>query len=114
MTKAKVKIELSAKNKQLIVRACDLLEKKAELTSDWNRIIKPELVQIFDLLKTNNLTIQKEKFIYSISKDVKEINIFSQEDFKKDNMDLFKKFSTKSIRTTYSHDVKELVWKNLN
>jgi hypothetical protein len=52
MTKAKVKIELSAKNKQLIVRACDLLEKKAELTSDWNRIIKPELVQIFDLLKT--------------------------------------------------------------
>jgi hypothetical protein len=109
MTKAKVKIELSAKNKQLIVRACDLLEKKAELTSDWNRIIKPELVQIFDLLKTNNLTIQKEKFIYSISKDVKEINIFSQEDFKKDNMDLFKKFSTKSIRTTYSHDVKELV-----
>ena len=109
MTKAKVKIELSAKNKQLIVRACDLLEKKAELTSDWNRIIKPELVQIFDLLKTNNLTIQKEKFIYSISKDVKEINIFSQEDFKKDNMDLFKKFSTKSIRTTYTHDVKELV-----
>ena len=109
MTKAKVKIELSAKNKQLIVRACDLLEKKAELTSDWNRIIKPELVQIFDLLKTNNLTIQKEKFIYSISKDVKEINIFSQEDFKKDNMDLFKKFSTKSIRTTYSHDVKELI-----
>jgi hypothetical protein len=109
MTKAKVKIELSAKNKQLIVRACDLLEKKAELTSDWNRIIKPELVQIFDLLKTNNLTIQKEKFIYSISKDVKEINIFSQEDFKKDNMDLFKKFSTKSIRTSYTHDVKELI-----
>jgi hypothetical protein len=109
MTKAKVKIELSAKNKQLIIRACDLLEKKAELTSDWNRIIKPELVQIFDLLKTNNLTIQKEKFIYSISKDVKEINIFSQEDFKKDNMDLFKKFSTKSIRTTYTHDVKELI-----
>ena len=109
MTKAKVKIELSAKNKQLIIRACDLLEKKSELTSDWNRIIKPELVQIFDLLKTNNLTIQKEKFIYSISKDVKEINIFSQEDFKKDNMDLFKKFSTKSIRTTYTHDVKELI-----
>lgn len=109
MTKAKVKIELSAKNKQLIIRACDLLEKKTELTSDWNRIIKPELVQIFDLLKTNNLTIQKEKFIYSISKDVKEINIFSQEDFKKDNMDLFKKFSTKSIRTTYTHDVKELI-----
>ena len=109
MTKAKVKIELSAKNKQLIIRACDLLEKKAELTSDWNRIIKPELVQIFDLLKTNNLTIQKEKFIYSISKDVKEINIFSQEDFKKDNMDLFKKFSTKSVRTTYTHDVKELI-----
>ena len=109
MTKAKVKIELSAKNKQMIIRACDLLEKKAELTSDWNRIIKPELVQIFDLLKTNNLTIQKEKFIYSISKDVKEINIFSQEDFKKDNMDLFKKFSTKSIRTTYTHDVKELI-----
>ena len=52
MTKAKVKIELSTKNKQLIVLACDLLEKKAELTSDWNRIIKPELVQIFDLLKT--------------------------------------------------------------
>ena len=109
MTKAKVKIELSAKIKQLIIRACDLLEKIAELTSDWNRIIKPELVQIFDLLKTNNLTIQKEKFIYSISKDVKEINIFSQEDFKKDNMDLFKKFSTKSIRTTYTHDVKELI-----
>jgi hypothetical protein len=109
MTKAKVKIELSAKNKQLIVRACDLLEKKAELTSDWNRIIKPELVQVFDLLKTNNLTIQKEKFIYSISKDVKEINIFSQEDFKKEYMDLFKKFSTKSIRTTYTHDVKELI-----
>ena len=109
MTKAKVKIELSAKNKQLIIRACDLLEKKAELTSDCNIIIQPELVQIFDLLKTNNLTIQKEKFIYSISKDVKEINIFSQEDFKKDNMDLFKKFSTKSIRTTYTHDVKELI-----
>ena len=109
MTKAKVKIELSAKNKQLIIRACDLLEKKAELTSDWNRIIKPELVQIFDLLKTNNLTIQTEQVIYSISKDVTEINIFSQEDFKKDNMDLFKKFSTKSIRTTYTHDVKELI-----
>ena len=86
-----------------------MADQKAELTSDWNRIIKPELVQIFDLLKTNNLTIQKEKFIYSISKDVKEINIFSQEDFKKDNMDLFKKFSTKSIRTTYTHDVKELI-----
>ena len=109
MTKTKNKIELSTKNKQLIVRACDLLEKKAELTSDWNRIIKPELVQVFDLLKTNNLTIQKEKFIYSISKDIKEINIFSQEDFKKEHMDLFKKFSTKSIRTTYTHDVKELI-----
>jgi hypothetical protein len=29
-------------------------------------------------------------------------------------MDLFKKFSTKSIRTTYTHDVKELIWKNSN
>ncbi len=108
MTKAKVKLELSAKNKQLIIRACDLLEKKAELNSDWNRIIKPELITVFDLLSTNNLTIQKEKFIYSITKDVKEINIFSQEDFKKQHMDLFKKFSTKSIRTSYTHDVKEL------
>ena len=114
MTKAKVKIELSTKNKQLIVLACDLLEKKAELTSDWNRIIKPELVQIFDLLNSNHLTIQKEKFIYYITKDVKEINIFSQEDFKKDNMDLFKKFSTKSIRTTYTHDIKELIWRSSN
>jgi hypothetical protein len=109
MTKAQVKVMLSAKNKQLIVRACDLLEKKKELNSDWNRLIKPELIQVFDLLNSNHLTIQKEKFIYSITKDVKEINIFSQEDFKKDNMDLFKKFSTKSIRTTYTHDIKELI-----
>jgi len=109
MTKAQVKITLSPKNKQLIVRACDLLEKKAELSSDWNRLIKPELIQVFDLLKTNHLTIQKEKFIYSITKDVKEINIFSQENFKKEHLDLFKKFSTKTVRTSYTHDIKELI-----
>lgn len=109
MTKEKTKVSLSTKDKQLIVRACDLLEKKAELSSDWNRIIKPELIQVFDLLKTNHLTIQKEKFIYSITKEVKEINIFSQENFKKEHLDLFKKFSTKTIRTSYAHDIKELI-----
>jgi hypothetical protein len=29
-------------------------------------------------------------------------------------MDLFKKFSTKSIRTTYTHDIKELIWRSSN
>ena len=109
MTKQKVRIELSAKNKKLIVQACDLLEQKKKLSSDWNRIIKPELVQVFDLLKVNHLTIQNGKFVYSITKDIKEINIFSQEDFKKDNIELFKKFSTKSIRTSYNHSIQELL-----
>ncbi len=51
MTKTKEKKApnvLSKKQQQLIMNSCELLDNKAQLTSDWTRIIKPELILLFE------------------------------------------------------------------
>jgi hypothetical protein len=56
MTKQKEKIPkcLSRKQQQLIMNSCELLDNKAQLTSDWNRIIKPELILLFEDFGSTN------------------------------------------------------------
>ena len=59
MTKTKEKKTpsvFSRKQKQLIINGCELLDNKSQLSSDWNRIIKPELVLLFEDFSTKNIS----------------------------------------------------------
>ena len=60
MTKTKEKAPkvLNRKQTQLIINSCDLLDNKSQLSSDWNRIIKPELVLLFETFQSNRLKIR--------------------------------------------------------
>ena len=112
MTKTKEKAPkvLNRKQTQLIINSCDLLDNKSQLSSDWNRIIKPELVLLFETFQSNvnGLSVIKSKTHYQINRNVKEYNMFDTENFKKANPDLFKKFSKKNIRTNWTYSIKEV------
>ena len=112
MTKTKEKSvnKLNRKQTQLIINSCDLLDNKSQLSSDWNRIIKPELVLLFEMFQANvnGLSVIKNKTHYQINRNVKEYNMFDTENFKKANPDLFKKFSKKNIRTNWTYSIKEV------
>ena len=112
MTKTKEKSvnKLNRKQTQLIINSCDLLDNKSQLSSDWNRIIKPELVLLFETFQSNvnGLSVIKSKTHYQINRNVKEYNMFDSENFKKQYPDLFKKFSKKNIRTNWTYSIKEV------
>ena len=112
MTKTKEKSvnKLNRKQTQLIINSCDLLDNKSQLSSDWNRIIKPELVLLFETFQANvnGISVIKNKTHYQINRNVKEYNMFDSENFKKANPDLFKKFSKKNIRTNWTYSIKEV------
>ena len=113
MTKTKEKKApsvFSRKQKQLIINGCELLDNKSQLSSDWNRIIKPELVLLFEMFQANvnGVSVIKNKTHYQINRNVKEYNMFDTESFKKENPDLFKKFSKKNIRTNWTYSIKEV------
>ena len=112
MTKTKEKSvnKLNRKQIQLIINSCDLLDNKSQLSSDWNRIIKPELVLLFEIFQANvnGVSVIKNKTHYQINRNVKEYNMFDTENFKKANPDLFKKFSKKNIRTNWTYSIKEV------
>ena len=112
MTKTKEKAPkvLNRKQTQLIINSCDLLDNKSQLSSDWNRIIKPELVLLFETFQSNinGISVIKSKTHYQINRNVKEYNMFDTENFKKANPDLFKKFSKKNIRTNWTYSIKEV------
>src|SRR6056300_1151610 len=111
MTKTKKK-ELSAlsrKQQQLVMNSCELLDNKAQLTSDWKRIIKPELILLFDTFSSSltGVSIVKKATHYQINKNTKEYNLFDSENFKKEYPELFRKFSKKNIRTNWTYSIKE-------
>ena len=112
MTKTKEKSvnKLNRKQTQLIINGCDLLDNKSQLSSDWNRIIKPELVLLFETFQANvnGVSVIKNKTHYQINRNVKEYNMFDTESFKKENPDLFKKFSKKNVRTNWTYSIKEV------
>ncbi len=112
MTKTKEKAPkvLNRKQTQLIINSCDLLDNKSQLSSDWNRIIKPELVLLFETFQSNinGISVIKSKTHYQINRNVKEYNMFDSENFKKQYPDLFKKFSKKNIRTNWTYSIKEV------
>ena len=112
MTKTKEKAPkvLNRKQTQLIINSCDLLDNKSQLSSDWNRIIKPELVLLFEMFQANvnGVSVIKNKTHYQINRNVKEYNMFDSENFKKQYPDLFKKFSKKNIRTNWTYSIKEV------
>ena len=112
MTKTKEKAPkvLNRKQTQLIINSCDLLDNKSQLSSDWNRIIKPELVLLFETFQSNvnGLSVIKSTAHYQINRNVKEYNMFDSENFKKQYPDLFKKFSKKNIRTNWTYSIKEV------
>ena len=112
MTKTKEKSvnKLNRKQTQLIINSCDLLDNKSQLSSDWNRIIKPELVLLFETFQSNvnGISVIKSKTHYQINRNVKEYNMFDSENFKKQYPDLFKKFSKKNIRTNWTYSIKEV------
>tara|TARA_R100000231_G_C5255876_1_gene144184 strand:- start:240 stop:581 length:342 start_codon:yes stop_codon:yes gene_type:complete len=113
MTKTKEKSvkSLNRKQTQLIINGCDLLDHKSQLSSDWNRIIKPELVLLFEQFQpnVNGLSVIKNKYHYQINRNVKEYNMFDSESFKKSHFDLFKKFSKKNIRTNWTYSIKTVL-----
>jgi hypothetical protein len=117
MTKTKEKNTpsvLSRKQQQLVINSCELLDNKAQLTSDWNRIIKPELILLFDMFGVNGVSsltglgVVKKATHYQINKDTKEYNMFDSENFKKEYPELFRKFSKKNIRTNWTYSIKEV------
>ena len=117
MTKAKKKnipSVFSKKQEQLIINSCELLDNKSQLTSDWNRIIKPELILLFEDFSTKNvsscsgLSLIKKSTYYQIAKNTKEYNMFDSENFKKQYPELFRKFSKKNIRTNWTYSIKEV------
>ena len=117
MTKTKEKNTpsvLSRKQTQLIMNSCELLDNKSQLSSDWNRIIKPELILLFDMFGVNGVSsltglgVVKKATHYQINKDTKEYNMFDSENFKKEYPELFRKFSKKNIRTNWTYSIKEV------
>lgn len=112
MTKTKENAvkKLNRKETQLIMNSCELLDNKSQLSSDWNRIIKPELILLFDQFQSNvnGLSVIKNKHHYQINRNVKEYNMFDTENFKKANPDLFKKFSKKNVRTNWTYSIIEV------
>ena len=117
MTKTKEKNTpsvLSRKQQQLVINSCELLDNKAQLTSDWNRIIKPELILLFDMFGVNGVSsltglgVVKKATHYQINKDTKEYNMFDSENFKKEYPELIRKFSKKNIRTNWTYSIKEV------
>ena len=111
MTKTKEKNTpsvLSKKQQQLVINSCELLDNKAQLTSDWNRIIKPSAVMLFDTMALANVQVKKKDTIYTLNRNVKEYNLFNTEQFKKEHMDLFEKFSSKNIRTNWTYEISEV------
>jgi hypothetical protein len=117
MTKTKEKNTpsvLSRKQQQLVINSCELLDNKAQLTSDWNRIIKPELILLFDTFSNKGvssltgLSIVKKATHYQINKNTKEYNMFDSENFKKEYPELFRKFSKKNVRTNWTYSIKEV------
>ena len=117
MTKTKEKKApsvLSRKQQQLVINSCELLDNKAQLTSDWNRIIKPELILLFDTFSVkgvsslSGLSIVKKATHYQINKNTKEYNMFDSENFKKEYPELFRKFSKKNVRTNWTYSIKEV------
>ena len=68
-TKEKAPNLLNRKQTQLIINGCELLDNKAQLSSDWNRIIKPEMVLLFEEMNNHSLVglgVVKKKTHYSI------------------------------------------------
>ena len=116
MTKANKKAPnvFSRKQEQLIINSCELLDNKSQLTSDWNRIIKPELILLFDDFSTKNvsscsgLSLIKKSTYYQIAKDTKVYNMFDSKNFQKQYPELFRKFSKKNIRTNWTYSIKEV------
>ena len=110
MTKVKTnnQFELTKKSQKLIINAVDLLEDRGESTSTWNRILKPELNLLFEMFKLSNVEVKHKKINYVLNRNVKEYNLFNTEQFKKEHMDLFEKFSTKNIRTNWTYEKKEV------
>tara|TARA_R100001480_G_scaffold122371_1_gene120862 strand:+ start:154 stop:513 length:360 start_codon:yes stop_codon:yes gene_type:complete len=108
MAQTKKAFQLSPKNKKLIINSCELKQEQKELTSTWNRILKPSNVELFELLKTDEISFKSKKLMYVLKRNVSTYNSFSVENFKKQHMDLFEKFSTLNTRTTWSSDIKEL------
>jgi len=113
MTKAKKKnipSVFSKKQEQLIINSCELLDNKAQLTSDWNRIIKPELILLFEDFGSTltGLSLVKKSTHYQINKNTKEYNMFDSENFKKEYPELFRKFSKKNVRTNWTYSIKEV------
>ena len=108
MAQTKKALQLSPKNKKLIINSCELKQEQKELTSTWNRILKPSNVELFELLKTDEISFKSKKLIYILKRNVSTYNSFSVENFKKQHMDLFEKFSTLNTRTTWSSDIKEV------
>ena len=54
MTKTKEKNTpsvLSRKQTQLIINRCELLDTKSQVSSDWSRIMKRELIILFDTFR---------------------------------------------------------------
>ena len=110
MTKVKTnnQFELSKKSQKLIINAVDLLEDRSESTSTWNRILKPELNLLFEMFKLSNIEVKHKRINYVLNRNVKEYNLFNTEQFKKEHMDLFEKFSTKNIRTNWTYEISEV------
>ena len=57
MAQLKKAFQLSPKNKKLIINSCELKQEQKELTSTWNRILKPSNVELFELLKTDEIIL---------------------------------------------------------
>ena len=108
MAQLKKAFQLSPKNKKLIINSCELKQEQKELTSTWNRILKPSNVELFELLKTDEISFKSKKLMYVLKRNVSTYNSFSVENFKKQHMDLFEKYSTLNTRTTCSSEIKEL------
>ena len=117
MTKANKKAPnvFSRKQEQLIINSCELLDNKSQLTSDWTRIIKPELILLFDQHSTKSvnqnlvgLSLIKKGTFYQIAKDTSEYNMFDSKNFQKQYPELFRKFSRKNVRTNWTYTIKEV------
>ena len=52
MAQLKKAFQLSPKNKKLIINSCELKQEQKELTSTWNRILKPSNVDCLNYLKS--------------------------------------------------------------
>ena len=60
------------------------------------------------LKKAFQLSPKNKKLMYVLKRNVSTYNSFSVENFKKQHMDLFEKYSTLNTRTTWSSEIKDL------